>query len=50
MKVKIIQNLKVVIFYDYNDVMLSDQFKDKLEENFSYDVIYLPKAKEISLG
>ena len=49
MKVKIIQHLMIAILYDYNN-FLSDQFKDKLEENFRpYDVIYLPEVKEISL-
>lgn len=50
MKVRIIPNLKMVILYDYNS-MLSDQFQNKLEKNFRpYNVIYLPMAKEISLG
>ena len=49
MKVRIIPNLKMVILYDYNN-MLSDQFRNKLEKNFRpYDVIYLPEVKEISL-
>ena len=50
MKVKIIPNLEMVIFYDYS-VVLSDQFQEKLEKKFRpYNVIYLPMAKEIALG